>query len=91
MKYKQVFVLYLCLFSCFLIAGGPYATFAGRDASRNLATFKVTPNDNDDFDDLSDLTAMEMDSMREWEMQFKGECSVKYTLGIESRTFCQIH
>ncbi|XP_055910171.1 membrane-associated progesterone receptor component 1-like [Eupeodes corollae] len=51
--------------------GGPYASFAGRDASRNLATFNVTANDNDEYDDLSDLNAMEMDSVREWEMQFK--------------------
>lgn len=51
--------------------GGPYSSFAGRDASRNLATFSVTPNDKDEYDDLSDLNAMEMDSVREWEMQFK--------------------
>ncbi|EDW86403.2 uncharacterized protein Dwil_GK15245 [Drosophila willistoni] len=50
--------------------GGPYATFAGRDASRNLATFSVQANDKDDYDDLSDLSAVEMDSVREWEMQF---------------------
>ncbi|XP_013100400.2 membrane-associated progesterone receptor component 1 [Stomoxys calcitrans] len=56
--------------------GGPYASFAGRDASRNLATFSVTANDKDEYDDLSDLTAMEMDSVLEWEMQFKE----KYTL-----------
>ncbi|BFG00005.1 membrane-associated progesterone receptor component 1 [Drosophila madeirensis] len=51
--------------------GGPYSTFAGRDASRNLATFSVVSNDKDEFDDLSDLSAVEMDSVREWEMQFK--------------------
>ncbi|XP_067642253.1 membrane-associated progesterone receptor component 1 [Eurosta solidaginis] len=51
--------------------GGPYASFAGRDASRNLATFNVEPNNKEDYDDLSDLNAMEMDSVREWEMQFK--------------------
>ncbi|XP_075154585.1 membrane steroid binding protein [Haematobia irritans] len=56
--------------------GGPYASFAGRDASRNLATFSVTANDKDEYDDLSDLSAMEMDSVIEWEMQFKE----KYTL-----------
>jgi hypothetical protein len=27
----------------------------------------------DEYDDLSDLNTMEMDSVREWEMQFKGE------------------
>ncbi|XP_005175634.1 membrane-associated progesterone receptor component 1 [Musca domestica] len=51
--------------------GGPYASFAGRDASRNLATFSVAANDKDEYDDLSDLSAMEMDSVLEWEMQFK--------------------
>lgn len=51
--------------------GGPYASFAGRDASRNLATFSVAANEKDEYDDLSDLGAMEMDSVREWEMQFK--------------------
>jgi len=55
---------------CF--SGGPYATFAGRDASRNLATFSVVSIDKDEYDDLSDLSAVEMDSVREWEMQFKG-------------------
>jgi membrane-associated progesterone receptor component len=35
----------------------------------------VTSSEND-YDDLSDLNSMEMDSVREWEMQFKE----KYTL-----------
>lgn len=51
--------------------GGPYAAFGGRDASRGLATFSVTSNDQEEYDDLSDLTPMEMESVREWEMQFK--------------------
>ncbi|XP_065072893.1 membrane-associated progesterone receptor component 1-like [Ochlerotatus camptorhynchus] len=51
--------------------GGPYAAFGGRDASRGLATFSVTSNDKEEYDDLSDLTPMEMESVREWEMQFK--------------------
>lgn len=51
--------------------GGPYAAFGGRDASRGLATFSVTSNDKDEYDDLSDLSPMEMESVREWEMQFK--------------------
>ncbi|KAL1505445.1 hypothetical protein ABEB36_005013 [Hypothenemus hampei] len=48
--------------------GGPYAAFAGRDASRGLATFNVTGGDQ--YDDLSDLSTLEMDSVREWETQF---------------------
>lgn len=55
------------------IIGGPYAAFGGRDASRGLATFSVGCV-KDDYDDLSDLNSMEMDSVREWEAQFKGEC-----------------
>lgn len=51
--------------------GGPYASFGGRDASRCLATFSVTTSDKEEYDDLSDLNSMEMDSIREWEMQFK--------------------
>ncbi|KAF4523698.1 hypothetical protein B566_EDAN011562 [Ephemera danica] len=52
--------------------GAPYSAFGGRDASRGLATFSVEPA-KDDYDDLSDLTSVEMDSMREWEEQFR-EC-----------------
>ncbi|XP_060530516.1 membrane-associated progesterone receptor component 1 [Cylas formicarius] len=48
---------------------GPYAAFAGRDASRGLATFNVSAS-GEGYDDLSDLTTMEMDSVREWESQF---------------------
>nr|CAD7454183.1 unnamed protein product [Timema tahoe] len=53
----------------FFIAGGPYSAFGGRDASRGLATFSVVCP-KEDYDDLSDLNTMEMDSVREWEMQF---------------------
>ncbi|CAL4084292.1 unnamed protein product [Meganyctiphanes norvegica] len=49
--------------------GGPYSAFAGHDATRALATFSV--NDvKDEYDDLSDLSSTQMDSVREWEMQF---------------------
>jgi len=48
--------------------GGPYASFAGKDASRGLATFSVAGSE--EYDDLSDLGSVEMDSVREWEMQF---------------------
>uniref|UniRef100_A0A2M4A4S7 Putative membrane associated progesterone receptor n=1 Tax=Anopheles triannulatus TaxID=58253 RepID=A0A2M4A4S7_9DIPT len=51
--------------------GGPYAAFGGRDASRGLATFKVTSSSEDQYDDLSDLNASEMETVREWEQQFK--------------------
>ena len=47
--------------------------FAGRDASRGLGTFSVSVEAiKDDYDDLSDLNSMQMESIREWEMQFTG-------------------
>lgn len=49
---------------------GPYSVFAGRDASRGLATFSLELT-NDQYDDLSDLQPHEMESVLEWEMQFK--------------------
>lgn len=32
----------------------------------------MSRSDDVEYDDLSDLSTMEMDSVREWEMQFKG-------------------
>lgn len=53
--------------------GGPYSVFAGRDASRALATFSVEPSlFRDTYDDLSDLKPSQLDSVKEWEMQFLG-------------------
>jgi len=49
--------------------GGPYAGFAGRDASRGLATFSVDAI-TDEYDDLLDLKASEIEQVREWELQF---------------------
>lgn len=51
--------------------GGSYSAFGGRDASRGLATFVVSASSENSYDDLSDLNAAEMESVREWEMQFK--------------------
>lgn len=51
--------------------GGPYGVFAGRDASRGLGTFSLTEDAmKDGYDDLSDLSSSQMESIREWEMQF---------------------
>ena len=62
----------MILFILFLFTGGPYAAFGGRDASRGLATFSVAPG-KDEYDDLSDLNTAEMNSVKEWEEQFKGK------------------
>ncbi|XP_053600172.1 membrane-associated progesterone receptor component 2-like [Plodia interpunctella] len=50
--------------------GGPYAAFGGRDASRGFATFSVTSSDKE-YDDLSDLNNREIESVKEWEAQFR--------------------
>jgi len=49
---------------------GPYGLFAGRDASRCFATFSTDPTIvKDEYDDLSDLNSMQMESLSEWELQ----------------------
>eukprot|EP01137_Pigoraptor_chileana_P022006 Opistho-2@86425 len=47
--------------------GGPYSSFAGRDASRGLAKMDVNATDADRYDDLSDLTRAEREILGDWE------------------------
>jgi membrane-associated progesterone receptor component len=48
--------------------------FAGRDASRGLGTFNSSADAvKDTYDDLSDLTATEVEGMKEWADQFSGK------------------
>ncbi|KAG5449302.1 Membrane-associated progesterone receptor component 2 [Clonorchis sinensis] len=51
--------------------GAPYCSFAGKDVSRALACFKAELAETGGrYDDLSDLSQVEMDRLREWELQF---------------------
>lgn len=52
--------------------GGPYAAFAGKDATRGLATGQVAGADTE-YDDCSDLAPEEVESAKDWEEQFKGK------------------
>ncbi|KAL5811180.1 hypothetical protein ACOSQ4_027748 [Xanthoceras sorbifolium] len=48
--------------------GGPYALFAGKDASRALA--KMSFEDNDLTGDISGLGPFELDALQDWEYKF---------------------
>lgn len=54
--------------------GGPYANFAGHDASRGLAKnsfdLEMITDPSLPIDKLEDLTADEWESLREWEQHF---------------------
>uniref|UniRef100_A0A0A9FH22 Cytochrome b5 heme-binding domain-containing protein n=1 Tax=Arundo donax TaxID=35708 RepID=A0A0A9FH22_ARUDO len=51
--------------------GGPYALFAGRDASRALAKMSFEPNDL--TSDVSGLGPFEVEALQEWEYKFKSK------------------
>ncbi|XP_038999445.1 membrane steroid-binding protein 2-like [Hibiscus syriacus] len=48
--------------------GGPYASFAGKDASRALA--KMSFEENDLTGDISGLGPFELDALQDWEYRF---------------------
>ncbi|CAH2070258.1 unnamed protein product [Thlaspi arvense] len=51
--------------------GGPYALFAGKDASRALA--KMSFEEKDLTSDISGLGPFEMDALTDWEYKFKSK------------------
>ena len=56
-----------------LLLDGPYGVFAGRDASRGMATLIANESAlRDNYDDLSDLDSADLDQMKEWAETFAG-------------------
>lgn len=56
------------LYRVFYGPGGPYALFAGKDASRALA--KMSFEDKDLTGDISGLSPFELDALQDWEYKF---------------------
>ncbi|KAH8236122.1 hypothetical protein KR032_006934 [Drosophila birchii] len=50
---------------------GVYPNYAGRDISRNLINFSVEMNDSEEFDDFSDLSISQMNTLKEWDLQYR--------------------
>ncbi|CAB3229216.1 unnamed protein product [Arctia plantaginis] len=55
--------------------GGPYSAFAGKDATRGLATGQVAGSETE-YDDCSDLGPDEVESAKEWEEQFRAKYDI---------------
>lgn len=73
-----------------LITGGPYSAFAGKDATRGLATGQVAASDKE-YDDCSDLAADEIASAKEWEEQFRGKLFIVFTHFILTSLVCIVN
>ncbi|KAI9122202.1 hypothetical protein K1719_006891 [Acacia pycnantha] len=57
-----------CLLRMFYRPGGPYALFAGKDASRVLA--KMSFEEKDLTRDISGLSGFELGALQDWEYKF---------------------
>lgn len=58
----------------FVIIGGAYSLFAGRDATRALSKMQLDPSlFSNDYDDLLDLTEKERATARSWHEDFRGK------------------
>lgn len=66
--FMVTFFICCVLFRMFYGPGGPYALFAGKDASRALA--KMSFDEKDLTGDISGLGMFEMDALRDWEYKF---------------------
>lgn len=52
--------------------GGPYSIFAGRDATRALATFALSEDQfRDEYDDCADLNPSQLQQVNEWESNYR--------------------
>jgi len=58
----------------FVIIGGAYSLFAGRDATRALSKMQLDPSlFSNEYDDLLDLTEKERATARSWHEDFRGK------------------
>ncbi|TVU32093.1 hypothetical protein EJB05_23811 [Eragrostis curvula] len=68
--------------------GGPYALFAGKDASRALAKMSFEPQDL--TGDISGLGPFELDALQDWEYKFMSKYvkvgTIKKTVPVEDNT-----
>jgi membrane-associated progesterone receptor component len=78
-------VYFMALCRMFYGPGGPYALFAGKDASRALAKMSFEPQDL--TGDISGLGPFELDALQDWEYKFMSKYvkvgTVKKTVPVE--------
>lgn len=81
---------YVLFFRIFYGPGGPYALFAGKDASRALAKMSFEPKDL--TNDLSGLGPFELEALQDWEYKFTSKYAkvgtVKKTVPATDSSCC---